>query len=766
MCNLRPFSRISRLPDREERLLQRIVELNTMLVEKCVAGLLSLDRETRRWLRSAKLSEPDQRPPARLQNASSQQTDEGSNGDDSSAGNTGHAARTSVDVYKDARRLYPWHARQRELLSRVQQSVEAAWEDQVQLKALLAWYESVIFQRVRGDPFTSALLHFLAVLWIDETTFRLRLANDFSYMLDGVVYCTRVLGVEVILPFDARETQADADDERFRQQRDEYLADGTYSVVSKMLSLLAYGKSMALSHNNAGVISWSLDRTVMSYRGRPIKLARLQEMISSVIDEATDKLWAELMWTRFDDRFEMPLEQFQDDVTFTKRSMSFFTNSTNGLQDKRDWMLQHAFAHPKGRKLHSTGRWSKTAVQKYLRQVDRFRELLLLCVHVTGGQPAYGSEITMIRFRNGFLQDRNVFVIQRQMVVVTRYHKSQSQFDKPKVIPRFLRWRVGQLLAVYLTQQTKPTHNVNLSAFIDGKDQPLRVAEVPIPKPGPEDIVVRNRAVAINTIDPAQRAGFQIKQYPAVVGMDLAGDVHEVGSRVSRFKKGDRVIGHNWQFLTVLPEDGAFSLLCRIPAANAADVVLLLAIDTAAGGFYQSVYMGLDFPSSTAEPNSKGEVVVVYGGSSSVGCAAIQLAVNAGYRVFATASPNHFSASIADDIAAAMGKDRFIGLYNAIGIPESFDVVTPIMEKLGGGFLANTKPPGKLPNSSRLSSISASMRPDGRSGRTGLDKSLRVGPSSVCQKRRSLEVGWRAWKRQGFKIMDGDVSGEKIVVEL
>ncbi|KAK6385287.1 hypothetical protein LTR81_027381 [Elasticomyces elasticus] len=88
-------------------------------------------------------------------------------------------------------------------------------------------------------------------------------------MLASVVYCTRVLGVEVILLSNVRETQAEADDERFRQQRDEYLAD-------------------------------------------------------------------ELMWTRFDDRFEIPLEQFQDDVTFTKRGMSFITNLTNGLYDKRD----------------------------------------------------------------------------------------------------------------------------------------------------------------------------------------------------------------------------------------------------------------------------------------------------------------------------------------------------------------------------------------------------------------------------------------------
>jgi hypothetical protein len=50
-------------------------------------------------------------------------------------------------------------------------------------------------------------------------------------------------------------------------------------------------------------------------------------------------------------------------------------------------------------------------VQKYLQKLDRFRELLLFYVHVTGGQPARGTEITTIRFQNSFQQDRNVFAI-------------------------------------------------------------------------------------------------------------------------------------------------------------------------------------------------------------------------------------------------------------------------------------------------------------------------------------------------------------------
>jgi hypothetical protein len=99
--------------------------------------------------------------------------------------------------------------------------------------------------------------------------------------------------------------------------------------------------------------------------------------------------------------------------------------------------------HVDGKKLLREGRWQRRATRRYLRQVDHFRELLLLYVHWTGGQLARGTEITSVRFRNGYMQDRNIFAIYRHMAVVTRYHKSASQYDQPKVVPRFLAWRVG-----------------------------------------------------------------------------------------------------------------------------------------------------------------------------------------------------------------------------------------------------------------------------------------------------------------------------------
>ena len=301
---------------------------------------------------------------------------------------------------------------QKELLRRFRESIEEDWNPKSQQQALLEFYESLIFQHVRGDTFKSAILHFLAVLGINEETRRLREANDFSYMLAGIVYCIRVIAAEIILPSEEREDQDDEDDERFKQARDNFLADGTYNVMSKALSILAYGKSIAMNHSNAGSVSWSTDRTEMSYKGRPISVARFGAMIRGVIDEAERKLWEDLMWTTTqEERFEIPLEKLQDDVTWTRRGVSFVDNANNGLQNKREWMIKRALSAAGGKNMWKQGVWSRVEVQKYLRKLDRFRELLLFCVHVTGGQPACGTEITTIRFRNGFQQDRNVFAI-------------------------------------------------------------------------------------------------------------------------------------------------------------------------------------------------------------------------------------------------------------------------------------------------------------------------------------------------------------------
>lgn len=84
----------------------------------------------------------------------------------------------------------------------------------------------------------------------------------------------------------------------------------------------------------------------------------------------------------------------------------------------------------------------------------------------------------------------------------------------------------------------------NQAAWILAAGQPLKVGDAQYEPPGPQDIMIRNQAVAINPVDwKMQDHGMFIESYPTVFGCDVAGTVEEVGSEVKSFAPGDRVIG-------------------------------------------------------------------------------------------------------------------------------------------------------------------------------------------------------------------------------
>ncbi|KAB2099620.1 hypothetical protein AG0111_0g12033 [Alternaria gaisen] len=192
-----------------------------------------------------------------------------------------------ADKMKDARELFTWKDNQKALAIQLWLTLgnrDAA----AQTNALLNSLASFILTGYGSDEFSSGLVQYLAVLGIDTQTNRLRTAKNFSYMLAGVVYCVRVLAVEKVLPAAERNDQTEEDRERFLAMRRQYLADGSYSPMSIMLSLLAYGKHAALNEGNAGNAYWSPDKKVFYLSGRPIVIERFRAMAQSMEAEAED----------------------------------------------------------------------------------------------------------------------------------------------------------------------------------------------------------------------------------------------------------------------------------------------------------------------------------------------------------------------------------------------------------------------------------------------------------------------------------------------
>ena len=188
----------------------------------------------------------------------------------------------------------------------------------------------------------------------------------------------------------------------------------------------------------------------------------------------------------------------------------------------------------------------------------------------------------------------------------------------------------------------------NLAAVLQKPMARLTTVSRPIATPGPDELVVRNYAIAANPVDwKIQHFGAVINKYPTVLGSDCCGVVTAVGSAISKFRIGDRVTGfaaviynndlnHGaWQTYTVLreiattkiPDGMTYKEGCVFPMAMATSAIAL--------------FVQLRISRPTGQPTLQKSGLLIWGASSSVGVSALQLAKNLGFKVFVTASPTH-----------------------------------------------------------------------------------------------------------------------------
>ncbi|KAG9496394.1 hypothetical protein J7337_012982 [Fusarium musae] len=186
----------------------------------------------------------------------------------------------------------------------------------------------------------------------------------------------------------------------------------------------------------------------------------------------------------------------------------------------------------------------------------------------------------------------------------------------------------------------------NIAAVLPVKQGQLTIQQLPVPTPNEGELLVRNAAVAANPSDWKFQALGLSKNFPAVLGSDLAGVVVSVGSGVTRFKSGDRVVG---LALGVLSGDMAkaafqtYTLLDQVAATHLPDnisfeegSVLPVGILTAAIALFD----GLELPMREKAAEEDG-AILVWSGASAVGVSAVQIAHALGWSVYATASPKH-----------------------------------------------------------------------------------------------------------------------------
>jgi NADPH2:quinone reductase len=160
-----------------------------------------------------------------------------------------------------------------------------------------------------------------------------------------------------------------------------------------------------------------------------------------------------------------------------------------------------------------------------------------------------------------------------------------------------------------------------------GGPEVMKLEEVPTPKPGPGEALVRIEAAGVNFIDIYQRAGVYKMPLPFIGGQEGAGVIEELGAGVSDLKPGDRVA---WAGPV-----GSYSSHQVMPAAKLVPVPKGLDAQQAAAAMLQGMtahYLVVD-----VFPLRPGNICLIHAAAGGVGQLFCQLASRAGAHVIGTA---------------------------------------------------------------------------------------------------------------------------------
>ncbi|WP_091738527.1 quinone oxidoreductase family protein [Phenylobacterium immobile] len=224
-----------------------------------------------------------------------------------------------------------------------------------------------------------------------------------------------------------------------------------------------------------------------------------------------------------------------------------------------------------------------------------------------------------------------------------------------------------------------------------GSPSVLSYEDVADPTPAAGEVLIRVQAISIEGGDVLRRSRMAPPHTPYVVGYQAGGEVAAVGPGVSEFKVGDRVVGFNINQgshaeLHVTPAAATYAVPDRLEMRKAA--AMPVAFGTAHNCLFERGRL------------QTGETVLVQGGASGVGVAAIQLAKRAGARVLVTASSaekldrlHSLGVDEAINYAREDVVERVMALTNGRGVDVVLD---PVGGKVLEGSMRVLAPGGRI----------------------------------------------------------------------
>jgi NADPH:quinone reductase len=161
-----------------------------------------------------------------------------------------------------------------------------------------------------------------------------------------------------------------------------------------------------------------------------------------------------------------------------------------------------------------------------------------------------------------------------------------------------------------------------------GGPEVLQLVDLPIPQPGPGQVLIRIEATGVNFIEVYFRKGVYKASFPMIPGSEAAGTVEELGPGVTGFKDGNAVAS-----TSVI---GSYAEYALVPAAQLVKIPDGLSLEHAAAAMLQG--MTAHYLAYSTYPLKKGDTALVHAGAGGVGLLLTQIAARIGARVITTVS--------------------------------------------------------------------------------------------------------------------------------
>lgn len=332
-------------------------------------------------------------------------------------------------------------------MTKIWQHMDASTEDSnlkdERLTELLFQFSILLITHVhrRGDPFDLVIVHFTAVMGIRPLDGNFKTAYQYTSFLAGMLWTMRLLLLERALPlkayaflqWPARDSYSDQV-QRLQHYRHEYLIVGGFHPVGEILSLMKYGRKIAQVEGGRSSISWSADGQELECMGQRITMTSFKQFGHDCLHRAETAMKG-LMFD-WDPTHE--LNDIKDDLTKSQCGYSFIQHPDNRLERLHRLLLRRSWSSEVENPLQKHQRWCPIACKQYVEREETFLKDLMLLLHLTGGQPARGPELSTIRVCNGTSSMRNVFIANGSIFFVIEYHKARQSTNHAFHVARYL----------------------------------------------------------------------------------------------------------------------------------------------------------------------------------------------------------------------------------------------------------------------------------------------------------------------------------------